>query len=65
MRRALPLLVAIAAGDPDDPEAAAAAPLLEHRPLVDGAPAAYVCRRFACEAPVTDPEALTALLAGS
>jgi uncharacterized protein YyaL (SSP411 family) len=56
---------AIAAGDPDDPAAAEAAPLLAHRPLVDGAPAAYVCRRFACEAPVTDPEALTALLAGS
>ncbi len=39
-------------------------PLLEHRGLVDGAPAAYVCERFACQAPVSTPEALTALLDG-
>jgi hypothetical protein len=39
-------------------------PLLEERPLVSGRPAAYLCRGFACEAPVTDPEGLRELLAG-
>ncbi|HVE98681.1 MAG TPA: thioredoxin domain-containing protein [Mycobacteriales bacterium] len=36
--------------------------LLADRPMVDGRPTAYVCRHFACEAPVTDPGALTAQL---
>jgi hypothetical protein len=38
-------------------------PLLEGRGLVDGAAAAYVCRNFACQLPVTDPAALRAALA--
>jgi uncharacterized protein YyaL (SSP411 family) len=33
-------------------------PLLAGKGLVDGAPAVYVCERFVCKAPVTDPEAL-------
>jgi hypothetical protein len=37
-------------------------PLLEERGLVGGAPAAYVCRGFACLAPVTDTGALRAAL---
>ncbi len=37
-------------------------PLLADRPLVAGAPAAYVCRHFTCDAPVTDPAALAAAL---
>ena len=36
--------------------------LLQDRGLVDGRAAAYVCRDFACQAPVTKPEALRALL---
>ena len=36
--------------------------LLRDRPLVDGRPTAYVCRHFACSAPVTDAAALTAQL---
>ncbi|MGH3385765.1 MAG: thioredoxin domain-containing protein, partial [Nocardioidaceae bacterium] len=42
-----------------------AVPLLQDRPLVDGAAAAYVCRGFVCERPVTDPADLTDLLAAS
>jgi uncharacterized protein YyaL (SSP411 family) len=37
-------------------------PLLADRALVDDRPAAYVCRDFACQAPVTEPEALRARL---
>ncbi|HET6167024.1 MAG TPA: thioredoxin domain-containing protein [Marmoricola sp.] len=33
-------------------------PLLEGRGLVDGRAAAYVCRQFVCDRPVTDPEEL-------
>ncbi|MFJ7773110.1 thioredoxin domain-containing protein [Streptomyces sp. NPDC097107] len=37
-------------------------PLFADRPLVDGAPAAYVCRNFTCDAPTTDPERLRTAL---
>jgi len=37
-------------------------PLLAGRGLVGGMPAAYVCRRFVCDRPLTDPAALAAVL---
>jgi uncharacterized protein YyaL (SSP411 family) len=37
-------------------------PLLRDRPLVDDRPTAYVCERFSCQAPVSTPEDLAALL---
>ena len=41
---------------------AAGLPLLADRPLVDGRPAAYVCRGMVCDLPVTDADALVAQL---
>ncbi|HYN69636.1 MAG TPA: thioredoxin domain-containing protein [Candidatus Eisenbacteria bacterium] len=43
--------------------AATVVPLLQDRPLLKGRPTAYVCRGFACQAPVTDPDALQEQLA--
>jgi hypothetical protein len=54
-RRFRPHLVL--AGGPAD-----GVPLLEGRTPVDGRAAAYVCERFACKQPVTEPEELEALL---
>jgi uncharacterized protein YyaL (SSP411 family) len=44
----------IVAGEPDRP----GVPLLEGRPLRDGAATAYVCRGFVCDLPVTELEDL-------
>ena len=52
----------LALGD-GNPETPSAIPLLEGRGLVDGAPAAYVCRQFTCQAPVTTPGELREVLA--
>jgi uncharacterized protein len=52
---------AIVVGDPDD-AAAMDVPLLRDRRMIDGAPAAYVCRLFVCRAPTTDPAELAAEL---
>jgi uncharacterized protein YyaL (SSP411 family) len=55
---------AIALRDPGDGgEAAREVPLLEGKGLVDGDPAAYVCRNYACRAPVTTVGALRKELA--
>ena len=43
--------------------AATAVPLLQGRFALRGAPTAFVCRSFACRQPVTEPEALAAILA--
>ncbi|GAA3220982.1 thioredoxin domain-containing protein [Pseudonocardia petroleophila] len=48
----------VVAGEPD----ADGVPLLADRPLVDGGPAAYVCRGVVCDRPVTTTEELTAAL---
>jgi len=48
----------IVAGPPDAP----GVPLLAARPLVDGAPAAYVCRGFVCDRPVTSSDELAAMV---
>jgi uncharacterized protein YyaL (SSP411 family) len=48
--------VVLAGGEPDG------VPLLEGRETVDGRATAYVCERFACKAPVTEPGELEALL---
>ncbi|MGL5866358.1 MAG: hypothetical protein ACRCYX_10900, partial [Dermatophilaceae bacterium] len=56
-RSSSPGLVVVA-GEPDTP----GVPLLAGRPLVAGRAAAYVCRGFVCEAPVTDVTALRVAL---
>lgn len=50
----------VAVGEPDSEEF----PLLQGRTLVDGSPAAYVCRNFACRMPTTDPAELAEQLGG-
>jgi uncharacterized protein YyaL (SSP411 family) len=56
--------VIVAVAGPGDADAAEAIPLLRDRPQVDGKATAYVCERFTCKLPVTDPEALVEQLEG-
>lgn len=45
-----------------DGETADGVPLLQGRSLLDGRPAAYLCREFACSTPTGDPQILRGLL---
>ncbi|MGH3441909.1 MAG: thioredoxin domain-containing protein, partial [Nitriliruptorales bacterium] len=56
--------LALAVAEPDD-GAAGVVPLLADRGEIDGLPAAYVCRGFVCERPVTAPDDLRSLLRGA
>ena len=47
--------------DGRDPEAPRL-PLLAGKTVVEGKPALYVCRNFACQAPITDPDLVAAAL---
>ena len=49
-------------GAPAGSSAGTGLPLLDDRPPVDGKPTAYVCRRYVCQLPVTDPAALATQL---
>jgi uncharacterized protein YyaL (SSP411 family) len=50
--RGLDANAVVAFGPADD------VPLLAGKTLVDGRPAVYICERFACRAPVTEPDSL-------
>ena len=58
-RRLLPAAVRVTATPGDGADLT---PLLADRPTVDGRATAYVCERFACQLPVTEPDALRAQL---
>ncbi len=51
-------------GAPAGSAAAGGLPLLAERSTVDGNATAYVCRRFVCQLPVTEPQALARQLSG-
>ncbi len=53
----------LAVAGADDLRAAEVVPLLRDRPARNGKATAYVCERFACRAPVTEPSDLAAELA--
>ncbi|MEU9262966.1 thioredoxin domain-containing protein [Streptomyces sp. NPDC048212] len=48
----------------EGPDAGSEFPVLVDRPLAGGAPTAYVCRHFVCDAPTTDAGELAAKLGG-
>ena len=53
----------VAGHDPGLPgNGSKASPLLEDKGMIDGRPTAYVCYNYACQQPVTEPEALASQL---
>ena len=62
--RYLPNKVLVGSDSPDSTVGKYNLPLLEGRGMIDGRPTAYVCQNYACQLPVTDPEALAAQLDG-
>lgn len=50
---------------PQDESTPIASPLLTDRPALDGRATAYVCERYTCQRPVTDPDALHAQITGT
>ena len=48
----------LAVASPGDAASVAAVALLRDRPQRDGRPTAYVCERFVCKLPVTEPSEL-------
>ncbi len=55
--------VVLALRKPEDAAAAETVPLLAERQQLDGNATAYVCRKFVCRTPTTDPEELRTLVA--
>ncbi len=45
-----------------DPEKITSHPLLTGKTLINGQSALYICKNFACQAPITDPEAVPSAL---
>ena len=54
----------VAAYDPDDPTSVPELKLLENRGMINNQPTVYVCHRYSCQKPVTDPVSLAAQLRG-
>jgi hypothetical protein len=52
----------LAVADAKDDRSREAVALLLERPQIDGRPTAYVCERFTCKLPVTEPAELAAQL---
>ena len=52
----------LAASEQGDPSGSHPLPLLRHKTLIEGQPAAYVCRNYVCNLPVTTPKSLATQL---